>query len=386
MERKLRKLEDLAKMDYKQYRRLLKNELKERVVNKDKLTEKDMGFVLIEGEHLEWEEAVAENKEEQPLLYLGPIDRWEKELRGSDLDLKNYAYGRSKVVPVGKTFHIYLEPEKGKLTDITRLKPVDKVFRKFTPKVFLQVVADLSEVQDTDDAVIDENTKLDEEMTILGKELTKYDKQASDIRKRYKDSKTSPAEKQRLLIQYKQILNRLKGVCINWKEDILPHQEALIKNAEDRGWMQTYEKWMEFFDKRQAVKEGKSDDQDALKEEEERLYTKTLEDLDQLYTGIEKSVDLDPSVIETSLNNLKAHVKSWKDFIEGKESTLKEELQAVEEELENLDVEWALYQPFLERYHNAYDALQEAIEAEEPLLISQLEESMGTIIQQINEL
>ncbi len=384
MERKLKELEDLAKMDYKAYRRLLKNRLKELVEKKDKLDPKDFGFVLIEGEHLEWEEAVAEDKEEQPLLYLGPIERWEKELRSSGLDLKEYAHGLSKVVPVGKVFHVYLEPERGKLTDVTRLKPLDKIFRKFTPKVFLKVVADLDQIEAADDAVIDENTQLDEEMMILGKELTRYNKEALDIRAKFK--KADDVQKQLLRIQYKQVLDRLKGVCISWKEDIVPHKETLIKNTEERTWMGIYLDWMRRFDKSQAAKEGKSTDQDAIRDEEERLYTKTLEDLDQLYNGIENSKDLDPSIIETNINNLKTLIKGWKDFIAGKNSHFKRELQAVEREMYEIETEWMIYEPLITRYHNANDILQEAIEKEETELIAQLETSMGDIVQQISQL
>lgn len=380
MERKLRKLEDLAKMDYKAYKRLLKNHLT------DWTKEEKLGFVLVKGDTLMWEEAIAEDKEEQPLLYLGPIEKWERELKDSEeLELEDYAYGQAKVVQVGKEFHIYLEPEKGKITDSIRLKPIDKIFRKFRPKIFLEVVGDLEKIQGLDSSLnISEEDDLTTEMVKLGQQLEKYDTEVQQIRDDFEEA--TSFEKQKLRIQYKQVLNRLKGVYINWKEDILPEAATLIQGNEAAIWMDIYEEWAAFFEKRQAAKEGKSADKNAVKEEEERLYAKALEDIDMLFTRVEKSRHLDPSIIETILNNLTTHVENWKAFIANQESSFQEELKEIEEQLESLNKEWKVYQPHVEKYHLAQEAFEQAQEQKDMLETAENLATMKEVMEDINKL
>ncbi|MGH1334674.1 MAG: hypothetical protein ACRBFS_00995 [Aureispira sp.] len=380
MESKLKKLDSLTKLDYNGYQKLLKASWA------DLLGVEEVGFAIIEGSKLPWKNATDKEKEEQPLLYLGPLTKWKTELNGSkDLELVNYSYGSCKVVQVGKDMHVYMVPAKGKATDEKHLKGIKKALKKFKPKVFLEVVSDLSTVEHSEVEVrIDENTSIETEFHELGQELEKYHRLTNKIKKAMEGAE--PAERSKLQIKYKQVLNRLKNLCMNWKEDILPHAAELITEEPGITWAKIYQKWNGYFEKREAAKEGKSDDKEGRQLEEERLYTKTLEDLDQFFTAIEHSQDLDPSVIEVDLENLKTHVESWKTFIGVKESNYSAELEAVETQMQNLEVEWGQYQPLLKRYHKANSALQAAIEADDAARIARLTKSVNQAIQQLNNL
>jgi hypothetical protein len=377
MESKLKKLDSLAKLDYNAYKKLVKDSWE------DLVGPEEVGFALVEGSQLPWKNATSKQKEEQPMLYLGPISKWKSEL--SSLNKNNYSYGSSKVVQVGKDIHVYMVPSKGKVTDEKHLKNIKKALKQFKPRVFLEVVSDLSAVEASGAEVsIDENTTLEVEFTELGHELQKYHTLTVKIKKAMDGAE--PAERQKLQIKYKQVLNRLKNLCMNWTEDILPRIDELTIEAEGVTWQKIYQKWKAYFDKRQAAKEGTSDDVEGRKLEEERLYTKTLEDIDQFFTAIEHSDDLDPSVIDVDLMNLKTHLKSWKAFVGNKESNYANELIAVEEQMHELEKEWAQYEPLLKRYKKATALLQAATEAGDTAKIGRFTKGLNQVVQQINNL
>jgi len=380
MESKLKKLDSLAKLDYNGYQKLVKASWVNLV------GPEEVGFALVEGSKLPWKNATPKQKEEQPMLYLGPINKWKSELNGSkDLELANFSYGSSKVVQVGKDIHVYMVPSKGKVTDEKHLKAIKKVLKKFKPRVFLEVVSELSAVESSGVEVrIDENSSIEEEFKELGQELQKYHTLTVKIKKAIDGA--APAERQKLQIKYKQVLNRLKNLCMNWTEDILPHADELIKEDPGTTWAKIYQKWNAYFEKRQAAKEGKSDDAEGRKLEEERLYTKTLEDIDQFFTAIEHSEDLDPSVIDVDLMNLKTHLESWKSFVGDKESNYADELKAVEDKMQQLEKEWAQYEPLLKRYNQANALLKAATEAGDTAKVTRLTKGLDQVIQKINNL
>lgn len=378
MESKLKKLDSLAKIDYNGYQKLVKASWV------DLVGPEEVGFALVEGSKLPWKNATDKQKEDQPMLYLGPLNKWKSELNSSkDLELANYSYGSSKVVQVGKDIHVYMVPAKGKATDEKHLKNIKKALKKFKPRIFLEVVSELSAVESSGAEVsIDENTSIEVEFNELGQELQKYHTLTVKIKKAMDGA--APAERQKLQIKYKQVLNRLKNLCMNWTEDILPHADELVKEGPGVTWAKIYQKWNAYFDKRQAAKEGKSDDVEGRKLEEERLYTKTLEDIDQFFTAIEHSDDLDTSVIDVDLMNLKTHLEDWKSFVGNKESNYPNELKAVEEQMQELEKEWAEYQPLLKRYHKATALLQDATEAGDTAKIGRLTKGLAQVVQQIN--
>lgn len=380
MENKLKELESLENIEYDRYEKLLKDSLKE--IAK---TGAAIEFALVDGVVLPWKDATVEEKEMQPFLYLGDLTRWKTELRAADLELEEYSYGVCKVVQVGKNMHVYMVPEKGKATETRHLKLLQKGFKKHRPKVFLEVVADLDKVETTAvETAIDDNMDMETEFKELGKELYKYHVLTVKIREAMETADI--AQGQRLKIKFKHILNRLKDLCISWEEDIVPHQEVLVQGEDAEIWVRIYEKWSAYFEKLQAAKEGRTQDQEALKLAEERLYTKTLEDLEQLFAGIENSSLLDPSVIETELQNLHTHVENWKEFIADKESQYIAELEAVEAQMESLDQEWSKFRPYVENYYEASLELEEAIIANNQSDVEQLTARVVAIEQQIYNL
>lgn len=381
MESKLKNLDSVGKLNYTGYQKLLKSNWAELIGAGEAV-----GFALVEGGKLPWKNATPQEKEEQPLLYLGPLTKWKTELNSSqELELTNYSYGMCKAVQVGKDVHVYLAPAKGKVTDEKHLKAIKKVLKKFKPKVFLEVVADLGAVEmSAAEVVVEEDGNLVEEFNELGKELQEYHGMTNKIKKAMEGA--DPAKRQQLQIKYKQILSRLKHLCASWTEDIVPQADELIQGEPALTWQKIYQKWNAYFEKRQAAKEGKSEDVEGRKLQEENLYTKTLEDLEQFFTGIENGYDLDPSVIDTNLQNLHTHVASWKAFVAGKDSQYPEELATVTAEMESLDKEWAVYQPLLQRYHKANTALEAATAANDSARVARLSKGVEKALAQINNL
>ncbi len=378
MENKLKKIDSLSKIDYNGYQKILKSSWEELVGAPEPI-----GFALIAGTHLPWKNAKPQELEEQPLLYLGAINKWKTELNGHDtMTLKDFSYGECKVVAVGKAIHVYLVPAKGKLTDDKLLKPIKKELKKFKPKVFLEVVDDLSAVEDSTQET-DGAEQATDDLSTLGRELQKYHTLSNRIKE--KVATTSGEEKQALQIQYQQVIRRLKHLVGDWADSIAPEAATLIVGKEAETWQKIYQKWQAYFDKRQAAKEGQGDEE-GNKAEEERLYTKLGKDIELFYSSIEKGELLEVELIETNLENLKEHYKRWSSFVKGKQSQFPDELVAAKELLQNTIKTWPKLKPLLSRSK----ALQQQLAADsnqgDLTAMARTMQQLATIQEQLNNI
>lgn len=352
MESKIKKIDSIAKLDYAGYQKIVKSSWEELIAETA-----PSGFALVEGSPLPWKNAEPKELPEQPLLYIGPINKWKTELNGhATMTLKEYSYGACRVVAVGKTIHVYLIPEKGKLTDDKLLKPIKKVLKKFKPKVFLEVVADFAAIEDGGHSISEEASS-DKVLQQLGSELQKHHLMANKLKVAV--AAASGGKKQKLQIKYQQVIRRLKHLVADWKETIVPQASTLIKEEQSQQWQKIYEKWQVYFDKRQAAKEGTGDATDNQLEEE-RLYTKLLKDIEQFEANIEKEDQLDPTIVETNLDNLKEHYKRWVAFTKDKTIHFPEELKAARNYIQTTVKQWTQLQPFLLRQKTLNEQLATA--------------------------
>ena len=379
MKAKLGKLALLEKLAYNNYKALLK-----KAVNGILGDVKSGGickFVLLSGEAIAWNGEAAEA--EQPLLYLeSNTASLVKDIKQSIKDIKAYAYGTCKVVDVGGTVQVFLCPEKGKLTQAATLKPLKKVFKKFKPKIYISMVASLEEanagiIEDEDDNATNEvlaDTEMSEEQEAaeltqkIGKNLQKYHlgfKKIKDL------LETADAEeKQALLIKRNAIAKQLKHLCVAWEEEVVPNAETLIQSAEEKTWQTIYEYWDKALDKLEEAKEGKSDDPEARKAEEERLYAKTLKDIEQFYENMEKGEGLHPSVIESNLENLQQHYEAWEKFA-ADDSSLAAELAEVKTQLAEMQADWNELKPLAIAYQEASEELEKALAGDNADLVEE---------------
>lgn len=355
MKAKLGKMNQVGNVKHGAYVLLLRNFLKEAATIPDAVYD----YVLVKGECLTWKGDTGPS-EEQPLLYLGKKMAWEKDLKGNkEYTLKDYSYGQCKIVQVGTDAHLSLLPEKGKLTDDSQLKPLKKVFKKMKPKVFFEVVGDLTEVEAAPrgDQESNDSVPLVEQ---LGKELQHYHVLLNKVQEQLK---AKPEQREKLLVQQNKILRRLKHLCTNWKEVIVPQADQMLQEEPAQTWQKIYQRWQTYFDKRQAAKEGSSNDIKGIQAEEERLYTKALTDLELFFGNMEKGISLDPAVIETNLTNLEGHYNKWKTFATGKQGI---KHQAALEEmcqiLEEAKKDWSGVKPILEAYHKLSGELEQALD------------------------
>lgn len=144
MKTKLGGTEKVKGLKYEGYKTLLKKTLKELVAS-----DQDEGpnFVMIDGNKLPWADG---NAAEKPLLYLGDIKGWKADIKKLGLDLKEFAFGQTKIVLDEGKVQVNLVTAKGKFTAPANLKPVKKLFAtKFKPKILLEVVSSLDSIEET---------------------------------------------------------------------------------------------------------------------------------------------------------------------------------------------------------------------------------------------
>ncbi|WP_264788108.1 hypothetical protein [Aureispira anguillae] len=358
MKAKLGKLDAVNNTKYGSYQSLFKKKVME--VLKDPKANGTCDYVLVSGEHLSWNGG--STSEEQPLLFLGQKTSWEKEVKASKtMDLKAYSYGTCKLVKVGSDVQIALCPEKGKLTQDTLLKPLKKVFKSFKPKAYLEVVADLNEVESS--TVVDADQEDESGLNLLksiGADLQKYHLAIEKIKKAIVAA-TTEEDKMPLLVKQNQVLKRLKHLCASWATDIVPQAEQLITEKQGKTWQKIYQKWSTFFEKRKAAKAGDSSDQEGVKAQEENIYTKALKDVELFHANIEKGKWINPSIIETNIENLAEHLNKWKAFVEKNQSTLEKELRALEDVLIKTRKDWAKLKPLAVEYYAKDQELGQAL-------------------------
>jgi hypothetical protein len=340
-------------------------------------------FVLLSGEtkNLKWK---CGDEVTKPLLYLDSINKpLVAEIKAdSTIDLNKYAYGKCKVTRVGNDVTLYLCPEKGKLTQAALLKPLKKAFKTFKPKVFLEVVADLSTIEETGGTAEGINPDVEEvkvDINAIGASLLKYHKGAQGLKKQLKAMAKDDPARQELLIKQSKAQKHLKRLCNSWKTDVIdqgllaassgtaPNAAAVpTPPAINENWEKAYDYWSKFFAKRKAAKAGTTNDAEAREAEEERIYVNALKDVERFMDNIEKGYSINPQVIENDIEDLKNHLQKWTTFTKGK-SAKADELKSMEELLADINKKWAAEKPILQQYYDTAQAFEEAIEAKKPV-------------------
>lgn len=362
---KLGKLEKVSKLSYADYRALVKKEVNQRMSKTT--TTGVFPYVLLAGNSLQWK-GDDDSTEEQPMLYLNESSQSliQSIKNSSEFDLNGYSYGNCKMVQVGTGIQVYLSPEKGKLTQAKLLKPIKKALKKFKPKLFLEVVADLSTVEasvlEVEDTIIGDNENPENNPQIIaqkvGKSLVKYHQTFQKWDKQAKSLAKEDENRTKVLVQRSKILKHLKHLCNNWTEDVQPKAAEL--DLKDN-WVKLYTHWTNFFKKRKEAKAGIRQDQTARAAEEERIYTKALRDLERFAEDMEKGTTVDPMIIENDIAALETHLKQWQDFAKGKPAYA-DELRGMEANIQQIQAEWKVEKPKMEAYHQSVQKLEIVLE------------------------
>lgn len=370
MKAKLGKLKKIEVTQYTGFRSILKKSVFATLNAPESIT---LSYVLIAGEHLNWKcgGLVAD----KPLLFFDEnSNALIKDIKASkELNLKTYSYGTCKMEQVGTDVTIYLCPEKGKLTQPSLLKPISKIVKAFKPKLFFEIVADLESIKPeaSNTALLEGNegtgppsntqtTETPPRVQSIGESLLKYHQKFQAIDKKVKSLDKSDPKRNKLLVNRTKVLKHLQHLCAAWTEEISPQQVELNLEA---NWEKVYTRWSTFFAKRKAAKEGTSTDQDAIKIEEERLYTKALADMERFFDDLEKGKTVDPSIIENDIQSLETHLAEWKKFAKGK-SAFPAELKEMEKHLASVQNQWKKEKIRIEAYHKAVQKLDKALESE----------------------
>ncbi len=379
MKAKLGTLQQVGNSQYTGFRGLLKKSIQ--AILQDKTNGHIVSYVLIKGDQLNWK--CGGKSPEKPLLFLDPNNNsLVKDIKASkDIDLKGYSYGQCKVTQVGTDVTVYLCPEKGKLTQPTEFKPLEKIFKKFKPKLFFEVVADLATVME--DAMAEDvgalesgDNNLAARAKAIGLNLIQYHNQFKVLDKNIKAMDKSNPKMQQLRVQRNKILKHIKHLTTAWTEDIATHQDQL---SLETNWVELYNYWATFFAKQKAAKEGKTTDVNAQKAAEERLYAKALEDLERFSNDLARGTTIDPDIIENDIITLEKHLNDWQKF--GKTtSAFPEELKAMEEHLKTIQAAWKVEKPKMQAYHEAVQRLEQALE------VGSSEEEIETLYKEMETL
>lgn len=360
---KLGKLEKVSKLSYADYRALVKKEVNQRLSTAT--TTGIFQYVLLAGNSLTWK-GDDSSAEEQPMLYLNENSQAliQSIKKSPDFDLNGYSYGSCKMVQIGTEVQVYLSPEKGKLTQAKLLKPIKKAFKKFKPKLFIEVVADLTTVEasvlEVEDTVIGDNENPENNPQVvarkIGQSLIKYHQAFQKVDKQAKSLPKEDENRNKVLVQRSKLLKHLKHLCNNWTEDVQP--EAAELNLKDN-WVKLYAHWTSFFEKRKAAKDGTSQDQTARAAEEERLYAKSITEYQLFVDSIKAGAKTDPIQIDEEMLSLKENLQQWKGFVKGK-SSLSNELQKMEKDILDLETQWNEERKKMTAFHSALQKLKKA--------------------------
>ncbi|MFK7798953.1 MAG: hypothetical protein AB8E82_15985 [Aureispira sp.] len=384
MKAKLGTLQQVGNSQYAGFRGLLKKSVQ--AILQDKTNGHMVSYVLIKGDQLNWK--CGGKDPEKPLLFLDQnYNSLVKDIKASkDIDLKGYSYGQCKVTQVGTDVTVYLCPEKGKLTQPTEFKPLEKLFKKFKPKLFFEIVADLATV--VEDVVAEGGNTLDENdisarAKAIGLNLMQYHKNFQVLDKNVKAMDKTDPKIQPLRVKRHTVLKHLRHLTTAWKEDILPHETKVTLDA---NWTKLYNYWAAFFAKQEAAKTGDTTDTDAQKTAEEHLYVKALEDLDRFFDDLEKlekGKRVDPDIIDNDVQTLEDHLAEWQKFAKGK-SAFPEQLKELETLVKETKNDWVKFKPLTKEYNQKAKELEVAMDLVDYELVDTLFKRLEEIEKEMN--
>lgn len=365
MKAKLGKLAILPKVQYQGYKGLLKKSILATLNSKE--TDGMTKYVMLSGERLNWK--CGGQLPEKPMLFLDQnYSSLVKDLKADkNITLKHFSYGRCKLMQNGSAITVYLCPEKGKLAQPAQLKPLQKVFKTFKPKVYFEVVASLDEVQGetADSTALEDNTQNETDRTAtanpkraaaIGQRLMQLHTTAQTERKQLKEMASTAPVYMELKVSYAKRLKQLQQLCKLWEEDVAPFSQELELKA---NWLKVYDYWTAFFLKKKATKTEKKKDQnqaessktekvvepkttttteDKSSPEEDKIYMETGKRLEEFYDKMEKETDPDLLEVIKDVASLRRQLNQWQAVVKKQGFSLhEEELKTMQDILKDLD-------------------------------------------------
>ncbi|WP_264791823.1 V-type ATP synthase subunit I domain-containing protein [Aureispira anguillae] len=351
---KLGKLDKVKNLNYTDYRSLIKKEVKQRLSTAP--TTGVFQYVLLAGNSLQWKGDL-ETMEEQPMLYLHdnsqPLIQSIK--KDAAFNLKTYSYGTCRMVQVGNDVQVYICPEKGKLTQPQLLKPIQKVLKKFKPKLFLEIVDDLSTIEpsvieDGGGIVEGEENGIQAIAKKIGLSLTKYHKAFQQVNEQAKNLAKEDKSRNKILLQRNKLLKHMKHLCTSWADEVQPNTAEL---SLETNWEKLYAYWSAYFAKQKTTKTERGVN-------EKELYKKAVKDVERFFEVMDKE-DLDINAIEKNLKLLEQHLEQWKKMVDKPVDSFEEELKAFEQIVYNIKNELKEARKKQEE-GESYEAAAEALE------------------------
>lgn len=331
MESKTKHPDKLKALDYSKFKKLLRRRLLEASEAKE-----EMPYLMLDGSQVQWK-GEEEASEDFPLLRLGDLGLWKQSLRG--LDKKLFSVGTCQVEVQEKGLTLSLQPEKGGMAKGSSLKSVARVFKKGSPKIFIQV-------QKTEGKQPEKAEDVAKEVEQLIVQLATAHKKAQALLEARKKAKGEEAEQ--LKKQLAQQLSLLKSACEDWKPLVAERETPLkgIKNLETG--QKLYALWAEKLNL-------EDEEEDEIDNPLERDAVKAI---DRFFEVLRKQEEINPQRIQQRLVNVELPLSVWRKAAE-KEGDDLSRLEELEQELEELKSYWAKIRPSMQRYYEAWEQVEQ---------------------------
>lgn len=362
MESKTKHPDRLKALDYSKFKKLLRRRLLEASAAKEQLP-----YLMLDGSQVQWK-GEEQASEDFPLLRLGDLGLWKKSLRG--LDKKLFSVGRCRVEAQDKGLVLSLQPEKGGMAKGAALKSVARVFKKGSPKIFIQV-------QKTEGGQPEDTEELRKEVEQLILQLAASHKKAQALLEARK--KATGEEEEQLKKQLAQELALIKSACEDWKDLVVERETPLegIKNLETG--QKLYALWAE---KLKLDNEEEEEEEEAIDNPLEQDAVKAIE---RFFDVLRKQEEINPQRIQQRLVNVELPLKVWRKAAEKNGSDLSR-LEELEQELEELKTYWANIRPSMQRYYEAWQQVEQVDQNDLMAMVQAqlaLEEAYSTLNKQL---
>lgn len=300
MKQKFKKYEQVKEYGHKKYRQLLSAHLQKNVGQVE-------DFILTK-------EAQFDEKELMPFIYVGDITNDWKDFKKKNKLKNTFVAGKCFIEELGEGFILKMLAQEGKGAKDKTVKEVNKILKK--DNIYIEFVSELPNPEEQPSSSEEgDKTPLETIEDALEKYRAAY--------AQYQKDPTKVEEKNA-------VLKRLKRLCQQWRH---AHENGATPSSRHAKIEKSVQELESFFAKRQAARDGKTNDKEALAAREEKLYAKTLKFRNEFYDSLAKGQIRDVAVIENQLEDMKSQLGAWNSFVkESKQASYKDALKTLVED------------------------------------------------------
>ncbi|MGH1334916.1 MAG: hypothetical protein ACRBFS_02235 [Aureispira sp.] len=303
-----------------------------------------------------------------PLLVIGMNNAWKEHIKAEKWakspENKKTAIGHLR----SEDLQLSLVLEQGSITNNNFQKAIKNstVLKKYTWTL-------VEKLEDQED-VLEEDKNEDNSIETALKQLLDSFQKREKIFKTLSAAikKTTGKEQRQYLLKRRKVLKRLKVNTREWTELSQEANATLQATPIYQDNLQQYQQWTALFAKMEAAKTQESADPESLELEEEQLYAKTLNDVQNFNSSLKGVKEVD--TIEEAVAKLGKHIQQWESMTnQGQKGKLAANFQVLQEQSATIQEGWNILKPILSQWHDykeQIEALQDKGETPSEALIN----------------